>query len=447
MDHFDIIYYINLDERTDRKDSLLEQLKYVGADFNKVKRISAVKNVQMPYLGCAMSHLKCLEDFEENHYKNCLILEDDFLFRDFEYAKTSLNRFFYQNVSWDVLMFSGNTRQIQRSTITNLAKVISVQTTSGYAVNRPFLNILKENIVESIQNLQEKGDPNVYCIDQNWKKIQPRHNWYIFYPKIGHQQDGYSDIEKKMVSYLDKYEINIPYSYKFILGILTCKNNLSKAHHQYNKYLQSIDNFPIICIRFYGDPNLETPWLYNEEDKTLVIKCEDDYLNLPNKVYLFLKITSFLFPHNVGVFKTDEDIDIHNIDNLYKILEANKDIPYYGKFVAMHAAMSGYLYGKEYVVKKYPEFKNYPVYLEEGTYCAGGGYFLNSQAIDIILKSEEYFKPFPKQTYMDYLVDNTYFKHLCVFEDKNIGVALYRNGIYPEHKREELVSAINWDGI
>lgn len=447
MDNFNIIYYINLDERTDRNESILYQLNGVNADFTKVKRVSAVKNAEMPYLGCAISHLKCLEDLENNNYKNCLILEDDFLFRDFKYAKISLNNFFEQNLDWDVLMLSGNTRQIQRSSIHNLAQVINVQTTSGYAVNRQFISTLKDNISESIQKLKEGQDPNLYCIDQNWKKLQQYHNWYILYPKIGYQQDGYSDIERKMVSYLDKYEVNMPYNYKYVLGILTCKENLNKAQKQFDQYLQNIDKYPIICIRFYGDPNLETEWSYNQKEKTLIIKCDDDYLNLPNKVFKFLKIVRALFPSIIGIFKTDEDIEIHNVDKLYQIMEKNKDIPYYGRFVMMQAVKSDYLQGKTFVTTLYPELKDYPVYLEEGTYCAGGGYYLNKNAIDVILQKETLFKPFPKDNYMDYLIDKSYFKDLCVFEDKNIGVALYRAGIYPQDKRGELLTSIRWDGI
>jgi hypothetical protein len=352
-------------------------------------------------------------------------------------------------------MLSAFDREVKQSTIPGLLKAIKVQTASGYAVNRSFLPILKQNVDEGIVLLEEH-DIGDYCVDQYWKRLQPQYNWYILSPKLGYQRDNYSNIEGKMVSYLDKYDTKLPYPFKYIMGVLTCQKNLHLAEEQYKKHFQEIDKYPIVYVKFMGDPNLSTPWLYDEKNNLLTIRCEDDYVNLPNKVFQFLQITKQLFPNMLGVFKTDEDITI-NLPNLYQLLENNKHIPYYGRYVNGHAYYSNYLSSKSYVTDTYPEFKQCLINVEQGAYCAGGGYYLNQECVRIVLQNEEYFKPFPKDTYMEHLKSKiehvsptqlreiTYFDNLYVFEDKTIGVVLHNNNITPQDKTTELKQAVYWD--
>lgn len=457
MNHFDVIYYINLDERTDRKELLIEELLKYGVNPEKIIRIPAIKH-KIPYVGCSKSHQKALEEFEKSTHNNCLILEDDFTFKESEaITKFTLDKFFQNNIAWDVLMLSAFDRQVKISTITGLYKAIEVQTASGYAVNKSFLPILKANVDEGVQ-LLELHDEGKYCIDQYWKKLQPQYNWYVMKPKLGYQRDNYSNIEQKMVSYPDKYDTTFPYNYKYIMGVLCCHQNLPQAEKQYREQLSNIHQYPIIYLKFIGNQDLSTPWLYNEKENLLIIRCQDDYVNLPNKVYQFLKITKQLFPNMVGVFKTDEDITI-NLHNLYQYLEKNQHLPYFGRYVNGDSHYSRYLANKEYVTNVYPEFKNIPVRVEFAPYCAGGGYYINQQCVNVILQNEEYFKPFPKDTYKEYFVnkmervlkeqaiEKAYFKDLHVFEDKTIGLVLHKHNITPQDKRTELIQAINWDGI
>lgn len=457
MNHFDVIYYINLDERPDRKEHFLQQCQKYDVDMTKVKRVSAIKH-EIPYLGCSKSHLKCLQDFEENDYKNCVIFEDDFIFKESkEITKFMLDRFFDNYIVWDVVMLSAFDRQVEPSYLPGLHKAIEVQTASGYAINRHFLPMIKNNFEEGIRLLEEHDDGQ-YCVDQYWKRLQPHYNWYVFSPKLGYQRDDYSNIENKVVSYRDKYDTKLPYNYKYILGVLSCHMNLQLAKQQYEKYLKDIKKYPIIYTKFVGNPDQKEPWLYNEKENLLTICCEDDYLNLPNKVYLFLVISKLLFPNMLGVFKTDEDIVI-NLPNLYHLLENNKHIPYYGRYVSGKSYYSNYLSTKSHVTDVYPEFKQYYIKVEEGAYCSGGGYFINQECIKIILKNGEYFKKFPKNTYKDniqnvveYISDNnirkiTYIDNLHVFEDKTIGVVLHKYNVTPQNKTNELKQAVQWDGI
>lgn len=102
------------------------------------------------------------------------------------------------------------------------------------------------------------------------------------------------------------------------------------------------------------------------------------------------------------------------------------------------------------IVSKYHEFGKYAVYMETGAYCAGCLYYLHQTAIEIILRNEDYFKPFPKETYTKHLVtygDKGYFQNIHLFEDKTIGLVLHKNGKEALGIRDELIHAINWEGI
>jgi hypothetical protein len=450
MENFDIIYYINLEDRPDRNNSIRNELTKMGVDMSKVQRIDAIKNNVYGGLGCSASHVKCLEYFESSGFQNCLILEDDFVFKnEKDFTNNMISNFFEQNVSWDVLMLSGLENKIVSSKIVGLNKAISIQTASGYAVHRRFLPKLKTNFIEGFLKFKETLDYNKYAIDQYWKVLQPCSNWYIFEKKIGYQRDDYSSIEKKFTIYPDKYDYDLK-NYKgdsFVIGVVTCKMNYHLAEQQFIKYFNNIDKYPITYLKIIGDENLDTQWLYNENENLLIIKCDDGYLNLPNKVFQFIKISKKIFRHFVGIFKTDDDIEI-NLNNLYNMLMKYKDIDYFGNYAGSQRCKSNYLMTKKNIIEQYPLFGKYLVETDFGHYCSGGGYYLNQKAIKVILDNESYFPEFSKNDYKKYLYNNEYFKGLNVFEDKSIGVILNKNNIFPnQHDFDHRLynSCVKWN--
>ena len=66
MNHFDIIYVINLKHRTDRLESIMKELSTMGVDEKKIVRINAIYNKEFGALGCAQSHRLALSYFMEN---------------------------------------------------------------------------------------------------------------------------------------------------------------------------------------------------------------------------------------------------------------------------------------------------------------------------------------------------------------------------------------------
>lgn len=211
MNHFDIIYIINLKHRTDRLEEIMKELKMMDIDEKKIKRINAIYDKEFGALGCAQSHRLALSMFlKDKEVKNCLILEDDFMFsRDKTYVDATLTEVFQSLKKWDVLMLSGNLVSIDaRRENEKYVKVYDAQTTSGYAVTKEFAPKLVECFKKSEENMKkffkvyhENLIKHNFAIDMSWKTLQPASNWYSIFPCIGKQRDGYSDIEKREVKY------------------------------------------------------------------------------------------------------------------------------------------------------------------------------------------------------------------------------------------------------
>lgn len=198
-DYIDKVFYINLDKRTDRKETIEKELKEYNIDF---ERFPAVEISYFGCLGCSYSHHNAISLAKERGYKNVLILEDDFTFvispEEFE---KQMELFFKSNIDYDVCMFSYNLFDYTESNYDFLYKVNFSKTTSGYLVNEKYYDTLINNYREGLEKLGASWIHWVYSIDIYWKELQEKDNWYCFKNRIGKQQPGYSDIRNDNVEY------------------------------------------------------------------------------------------------------------------------------------------------------------------------------------------------------------------------------------------------------
>ena len=191
MNNFDIIYYINLEYRTDRKEHIISELSMF--DNLNIVRVNAIKNTKNGAIGCSKSHILALEHFTNTKYNNCLILEDDFEFTNsVEFVNEILNSFFKKVKIYDVLMLSSNTIVESETNLNFITKIHEAGTASGYSIHRNFVKIFLENFKESLLYLEQTNKNELYSIDVYWKKLQ-HHRWYCLKPKIGKQIKSYSD--------------------------------------------------------------------------------------------------------------------------------------------------------------------------------------------------------------------------------------------------------------
>ena len=199
MTNIDVIFYINLESRTDRNAHFLSEIPKLCTDSSKIVRIDAVYH-PLGMLGCSLSHIKALELFESNpSWNTCMILEDDFTLRNDSITANNaqLSSFFKEFPNWDMLTLAFNPATIKLEPIHNshVVKVLETWTTSGYCVTKSFLPKLKQNFIESATFLYNSGKiTHEYALDVYWNRLQPNVNWYAITPSIGYQYASYSDI-------------------------------------------------------------------------------------------------------------------------------------------------------------------------------------------------------------------------------------------------------------
>jgi len=205
MDKIDIVYYINLDHRTDRNEEFLEWIGESGFPSTKVQRIQAIYLPEMTHAGCSMSHIKTLEIFLESPFSNCIVFEDDYIpLTVGKFWKHFENLFEYE-LPFDLVLCSYNELKSEEIGIPFLRKVHGSLTTSGYMITRNFARILLEHWKEGLRLFTEEykagRNPFDYMLDTYWQKLMPSHNCLTFYPRIGIQRPSYSDLQQKNTNY------------------------------------------------------------------------------------------------------------------------------------------------------------------------------------------------------------------------------------------------------
>lgn len=207
MEHIDVVYYINLDHRTDRRNQIEGELNKLGVPESKRVRIPGVSKPGFGILGCGLAHKKTIETFLESPYKTCLIFEDDFEFTvDMEHVHFILNAIFEEKVSFDCIMLAGCILTVQPTGYPFLQKVLDVHTASAYIITKEFAPVLLESYTDSTRLLEttyeETGVKNIsYHNDIWWKRYQPYYDWFIVNPRMGDQRESFSDNLERNLKY------------------------------------------------------------------------------------------------------------------------------------------------------------------------------------------------------------------------------------------------------
>lgn len=203
---FPHIYYINLEKRVDRREHMEAELAKLNMPDLKVTRIEAVNKPTLGALGCGLSHIKALETFMETGDNECIILEDDFTFRDehIDFFKKATRTIVKAGdaAKYDVVMLASNTAIEEPSKQAYLTRIRYAFTTSGYMITRKFAPILIANYREACDGLEAAGvHTPAFCIDVYWRKLQEICIFYCLKPVPGYQYGNYSDIEQRAVDY------------------------------------------------------------------------------------------------------------------------------------------------------------------------------------------------------------------------------------------------------
>jgi GR25 family glycosyltransferase involved in LPS biosynthesis len=202
------IVYINLDHRTDRKNSIETQF----AGITGLHRFNAVRH-DPGYIGCSLSHIGALQMAKERGWDNVIILEDDFeLLVPIQTFVEKIEQLMREE--WDVCLISCYLRNVKPAT-NSYARVISAQAASGYIVKSHYYDTLLQNYTESCNQLKRGGIYSKFALDQYWKILQPCDKWIVSIPILGKQSASYSDIELRNVNY-DSAFITSPINRHFL---------------------------------------------------------------------------------------------------------------------------------------------------------------------------------------------------------------------------------------
>jgi len=195
MNHIDLFLYINLEKRADRdknmKKLLLDDLKLPP---KKVRRIDAIYD-DPPFRGCTKSHLLAINTAIQSKCKFACILEDDYMLTtDIKTFTTRLESAWnYLKEDFDIIFLACTPIKLENTTEKQFFRVRQALAMPGMIVHHKYFEKLK-SIYE--QSLKEKK-PH----DLTTQIYQPRDKWYGFWPPMGRQAPGYSDIEKSIVNY------------------------------------------------------------------------------------------------------------------------------------------------------------------------------------------------------------------------------------------------------
>lgn len=201
MNSIQNVLYINLKERTDRKQHVEQQLSSVGL---KGERFNAIR-LANGAIGCSLSHLKCLEIAKERGWDHVLIVEDDIQFLNPSLFAQQFNSFLNSGREYDVVLLGGNNMPPYQPVDDTCVKVFSCQTAVGYMVKGHYIDTLIQNVKTGINMLMRNPEKHVlYAIDKYWFELQRKHNWFLIIPLTVTQMAGYSDIEHRQTNYTNR---------------------------------------------------------------------------------------------------------------------------------------------------------------------------------------------------------------------------------------------------
>ena len=183
-------FYINLKNRPERNMETIIELKKLG--IKKPNRFEAVvSHHNIPLVGCATSHIGCLEKAKELKWDYVIIFEDDI---KIENKKKCIEKFKkYINYDFDVL-YLGCWNYVPPIPIEkDLSQVIHASCLHSYIVKSHYYDTLINNLKEGIELKLKDPSNGKYNNDEYLNILQRKDRWYCITPIHITQKDGWSD--------------------------------------------------------------------------------------------------------------------------------------------------------------------------------------------------------------------------------------------------------------
>ena len=199
INRLDAIIYINLENRTDRKELFMKELEKLNTNMSKVHKVSGVYIPKNGHKGCVQSHILALNMIKLNNWKLALILEDDAELvmppdKVNEIINKSLQKLDENHSDWNVFML-GTANKILDTNHNDilldinleqenlkLEKIKFATTGTAYIIKNTYVdNIL--NLFNTCNNNMEHGkltgdNYEHWALDQKWRDLQNNDKWF-----------------------------------------------------------------------------------------------------------------------------------------------------------------------------------------------------------------------------------------------------------------------------
>ena len=181
-------FYINLKNRPERNMDTITELKKLG--IKKTNRFEAVSH-NIPLVGCATSHIGCLEKAKLLKWDYVIIFEDDI---KIESKKKCIEKFKkFIKYDFDVL-YLGCWNYVKPIPIEkDLSQVIHASCLHAYIVKSHYYDTLINNLKEGIELKLKDPYNGKYNNDEYLNILQRKDRWYCITPIHITQKDGWSD--------------------------------------------------------------------------------------------------------------------------------------------------------------------------------------------------------------------------------------------------------------
>ncbi len=181
-------FYINLEHRKERNLITIQELKKLG--IKKPNRFNAITH-DIPLVGCALSHIACLENAKELGWDYVIIFEDDIKIENKKKVIEKFNKYIKEDF-WDVLYLGVWNYLPPLKVMNDLAKVVRGVCLHAYIVKSHYYDTLINHLKESVE-LKLINDIRENNNDEYIHTLQKKDKWFCILPIHITQRDGWSD--------------------------------------------------------------------------------------------------------------------------------------------------------------------------------------------------------------------------------------------------------------
>jgi hypothetical protein len=190
---FPQVFYINLEDRPERRRQVEAELARIGLQAERFPAVRPVEpaEIALRRLSCKLSHLGVVQKAMQQNMPSVLVLEDDVVFCDDFLARASECLHDAASVQWDLLYFGYESFGYDHGKLmpvtSRLARTQSTYLTHCYAIHSRCFTTYTDLILRS-----EVGQ----ALDSVFVHSASRLKVYCSVPKLARQRPGFSDIEQ-----------------------------------------------------------------------------------------------------------------------------------------------------------------------------------------------------------------------------------------------------------